>query len=107
VYSESGFSEKLQKMQIIRASKLYVEKEGRKENLHGQQKGRETKNIVSIGDHKKCPQRDRIVCVVWISQDGKTAEIQCPASHRLTNRPVWKFGSKHVLNLNQTKKRSF
>ena len=76
MYSESGFSEKLQTMQIICASKLYVEKKGRKENLHGQQKGRETKNIVNIGDDKKCPQRDRIGCVVWISQDGKTAGIQ-------------------------------
>jgi len=72
---------------------LRVEKESRKENLHGQQEERGTKNIVNIGDRKKCPQCDRIGRVVWISQDGKTAGIQCPASHSLMSRPVSKFGS--------------
>jgi hypothetical protein len=31
--------------------------------------------------------------IVWISQDGKTAGFQCPASHHLMNRPDSKFGS--------------
>jgi hypothetical protein len=72
---------------------LHAEKENGKENLHGQQKEGGNKNIVNIGDHMKCPQCTRIGRIVWISQDGKTAGIQCPASHHLTNRPVSKLGS--------------
>jgi len=31
--------------------------------------------------------------IVWVSQDGKTAGIQCSASHRQMSRPVSKLGS--------------
>jgi hypothetical protein len=72
---------------------LHAEKESGKENLRGQQKEGGNKNIVNIGDHTKCPQCTRIGRIVWISQDRKTAGIQCPASHHLMNRPVSKFGS--------------
>jgi DNA-directed RNA polymerase subunit RPC12/RpoP len=72
---------------------LHVEKESGKENLHGQQKEGGITNIVNIGDHNKCPECNRIGRIFWISQDGKTAGIQCPASHRLMSRPVSKFGS--------------
>jgi hypothetical protein len=37
VYVESGFSKELQKMQIIRANYLHIEKEVRKEILRRQQ----------------------------------------------------------------------
>jgi hypothetical protein len=93
VYSESGFSEKLQKMQIIRANHLHVEKESWKENLCGQQKEGGTKNIIKIGGHTKCPRCTKIGRIVWVSQDGKTAGLQCPASHSMISRPVSKFGS--------------
>jgi len=31
--------------------------------------------------------------IVWISKDGKTAGIQCPASHRQASRPASKLGA--------------
>jgi len=31
--------------------------------------------------------------IVWVSQDGKTAGIQCSASHRQMSRPGSKLGS--------------
>ena len=46
-----------------------------------------------IGDHSKCPQCGRVGRVVWISQDGKRAGIQCPASHSQMSRGNSKFGS--------------
>ena len=93
MYVESGFGEELQKMQIIRANHLHVEKEIWKENLRRQQEEGGGKNIISVGDHAKCPECHRIGRVVWVSEDGKTEGIQCPASHRLTNRPSSRFGT--------------
>jgi hypothetical protein len=80
-------------MQIIRANHLHVKKENWKETLRRQQEEGGNKNIVTLGDHTKCPQCDRIGRVVWISQDGKTAGIQCSASHRQMNRPDSRLGS--------------
>jgi hypothetical protein len=80
-------------MQIIRANHLHVEKESWKEILRRQQEEGGNKNIINVGDHAECPECHRIGRVVWVSKDGKTEGIQCPASHCLTNRPVSKYGS--------------
>jgi hypothetical protein len=93
VYVKGGVSEKLQKMQIIRADQLHTEKENNQENLRGQQEERGKQNIVNTGSQTKCPQCSRIDRVVWISTDRKTAGVQCFASRRLRNRPGSKFGS--------------
>ena len=42
--------------------------------------------LVKIGDHTKCPQCGRMGRVVWVSQNGKQAGIQCPASHSQLSR---------------------
>jgi ribosomal protein L44E len=49
--------------------------------------------MVNIGDHIKCPECSRMARVVWVSKDGKTAGIQCPATHRQLSRPNSKLGS--------------
>ncbi len=87
-------------MQIIRANHLYVKKENWKENLCRQQEEGGNKNIVNVGDHAECPECKRIGRVVWVSKDGKTAGIQCSASHRQTSRPASRFGT---LNRPQSK----
>lgn len=51
------------------------------------------KNIIKVGDHVKCPECNRMGRVVWVSKDGDTAGIQCPANHRQTSRPASKFGT--------------
>jgi ribosomal protein S17 len=93
VYAESRFSEKLQKMQIVCANHLHVEKEIPEEILRRYQKEGGNKNIVNVGDHVECPECRRMSHVVWVSKDGKTAGIQCPASHRLTSRPASRLGT--------------
>jgi hypothetical protein len=80
-------------MQIIRADYLHVKKEIWKEIVRGQQEEGGKQNIVKVGDHTKCPQCDKIGRIVWISEDKKTAGIQCPASHHQMNRPNSRFGS--------------
>jgi hypothetical protein len=80
-------------MQIIRATHLYGKKEIQQENFCGHQEEGGTEEIISLGDRTKCPQCEKIGRVVWISQDGKTAGIQCAAIHRQMNRPESKFGS--------------
>jgi hypothetical protein len=80
-------------MQNIRANQLHFKKETSKEIVCGQQEEGGSKNIVNLGDHTKCPQCDRIGRVVWISQDKKTAGIQCPATHHQMNRPNSRLGS--------------
>jgi len=87
VFVKSRSSKELQKMQIIRATHLYGKKEIGKENVRGQQEEGGNKEIINVGDRTKCPQCDKIGRVVWISQDGKTAGIQCAAIHRQMNRP--------------------
>jgi hypothetical protein len=72
---------------------LHVEKEIWKEIICGQQEEGGNKNIINVGDHAECPECNRMGQVVWVSKDGKTAGIQCPASHRLTNRPDSRFGT--------------
>jgi hypothetical protein len=43
--------------------------------------------------------------VVWVSKDGETAGIQCPASHHQASRPASKLGtaarprSKNIRNM--------
>ena len=49
--------------------------------------------IVNVGDYAKCPECNRVGRVVWISKDGKTAGIKCPAVHRQTSRPDSRLGS--------------
>jgi hypothetical protein len=80
-------------MQIIRANHLHAKKKNWKEILCRQQEEGGNKNIVNVGDHAKCPQCTRIGRVVWLSQDGQTAGIQCPATHRQMNRPDSRLGS--------------
>jgi hypothetical protein len=80
-------------MQIIRANHLHVKKESWKEILCRQQEEGGNKNIVHVGDHAECPECYRMGHVVWVSKDGKTAGIQCPANHRLTSRPASRFGT--------------
>lgn len=93
MYVESGFSKKLQKMQIVCANHLYIKKESRKEILCRQQEERGNKNIVKVGDCAECPECNRMGRIVWVSKDGKTSGIQCPASHRLTSRPASRLGT--------------
>jgi hypothetical protein len=80
-------------MQIVRVNHLHVEKESWKEILCRQQEEGGNQNIVNVGDHVKCPKCSRIGRVVWVSKDGETVGIQCPASHRLTSRPASRFGT--------------
>ena len=80
-------------MQIIRANHVHSKKESWKEILRRQQEEGGNKEIINVGDRTKCPQCDKIGRVVWISQDGKTAGIQCAAIHRQMNRPESRFGS--------------
>jgi len=80
-------------MQIICANHLHVKKENWKEILCRQQEEGGNENIAKIGDYAKCPECSRIGRVVWISKDGVSAGIQCPASHRLTSRPASRFGT--------------
>jgi hypothetical protein len=49
--------------------------------------------MVNVGDHVKCPECNRIGRIVWVSKDGGTAGIQCPASHRQTERPDSRLGT--------------
>ncbi|HII85218.1 TPA: hypothetical protein HA273_01255 [Candidatus Bathyarchaeota archaeon] len=65
-----------------------------------------------IGDQAECPQCKRSSRVVWISKDGKTAGIQCPASHSLADYPDSKLGqftrtstktSKRMVFITETK----
>ncbi len=93
VYVTSRTGKKLPKMQIIRANHLHAKKENWKEILCKQQEEGGNKNIVAVGDHTKCPQCTRIGRVVWVSQDGKTAGIQCSAAHHQLNRPNSRIGS--------------
>ena len=80
-------------MQIIRATHLHGKKEIEQEIVCRQQEEGGTQEIVNVGDHTKCPQCDKIGRVVWISEDRKTAGIQCPASHHQIDRPDSRFGS--------------
>jgi hypothetical protein len=82
-------------MQIICANHLPVKKKSWKEILRRQQEEGGNKNIVNLGDHTKCPQCARIGRVVWVSHDGKTAGIQCSASHRQMSRPDSRLGSNN------------
>jgi hypothetical protein len=80
-------------MQILRANNLHVEKENREKDFRKHQEEGGNKNIINVGDQANCPECKRTGRVVWVSKDGKTAGIQCPASHRMTNRPVSRFGT--------------
>jgi len=66
---------------------MYFEKENQQEIFRCEQKERGIKNITQIGDSAPCPGCKRASRIVWISKDGKTAGIQCPASHSLTDSP--------------------
>jgi hypothetical protein len=71
---------------------LHVEKENWEKDFRWQQEEGGDK-ITNVGDQAECPECNRTGRVVWVSKDGKTAGIQCPASHRMTNRPISKFGT--------------
>ena len=49
--------------------------------------------MIKVGDLAKCPECNRMGRVVWVSKDGATAGIQCPANHCQTSRPASKFGT--------------
>jgi hypothetical protein len=61
--------------------------------------------MIKVGDLAKCPECNRMGRVVWVSKDGATAGIQCPANHCQTSRPASKFGtvarprSKNIRNM--------
>lgn len=105
MYTESRISKELQKMQIIRANNLHVEKENWEESLCRQQEEGGDKKIVNVGDHVECPECRRIGRVVWVSKDGKTEGIQCSAKHHQADRPDSKYGtldrpqSKNIRNM--------
>jgi len=80
-------------MQIIRANHLHVKEKIGKETFCRQQEEGGNKSIIIVGDHAECPQCHRMGRVVWVSKDGVTVGIQCPASHTLTNRPDSRFGT--------------
>jgi hypothetical protein len=94
-------------MQIIRADNLHAEKEVRKEIVHRQQEEGGKQEIIAVGDHTKCPRCDRIGRVVWISQDKKTAGIQCPATHHQIDRPKSRFGPTVTNQSKQSKNTVF
>jgi hypothetical protein len=93
VHVEGRPSQKLQKMQVISANHLHPKKEIRKEDFCKQQEEGGDKNIIKVGDQTECPECKRSSRIVWVSKDGKTAGIRCPASHSLTNRPESRLGS--------------
>ena len=72
---------------------MHIQKENWKEVLCEQQEEGGNKSIITVGNHKKCPQCEKIGRVVWISQDKKTAGIQCTATHRQMSRPDSRLGS--------------
>ena len=48
--------------------------------------------MTKVGDQIRCPQCNQIGRVVWVSEDGKLAGIQCSGHHsQLSNQS--KFGS--------------
>lgn len=49
--------------------------------------------MLKIGDSVRCPQCHETGRVVWVSQDGKRAGIQCPGRHSQISRGHSKFGS--------------
>ncbi len=55
--------------------------------------------MVTVGDRMECPECSNVGRVVWVSKDGKTAGVQCSASHYMPNNPHPRFGaadtSKH------------
>ncbi|MBY9013750.1 MAG: hypothetical protein KGD70_15365 [Candidatus Lokiarchaeota archaeon] len=57
--------------------------------------------IVTISDQLKYPKCSRMDRVVWVSKDGKTARIQCPATHSQMSRPNSKLGSSARTNRKQ------
>lgn len=107
MFVKSGFSEKLPKMQIICTCYLHAEKEVWEENIHRQQEEGGKPEIIAVGDHRKCPQCDRIGRVVWISEDKKTAGIQCPAAHHKIDRPKSRFGPTVTHQSKQSKNMVF
>jgi hypothetical protein len=49
--------------------------------------------LVSLGDYVKCPHCGAVSRVVWVSQDGKGAGIQCPGRHSQLSRGPSQLGS--------------
>jgi len=49
--------------------------------------------MLKVDDRARCPQCNERSRVVWISQDGKRAAIQCPRCHSQISRGPSKFGS--------------
>jgi hypothetical protein len=107
VFVKSGISQELPKMQIVRAHHLHAEKEVGQEGFHGQQEEGGKQEIISLGDHTKCPRCDRIGRVVWISEDKQTAGIQCPAAHHQIVRPQSRFGPSTIPQLKTSKNTVF
>ncbi len=94
MYVKSGTSQKLQKMQIISPHHLHRKKEIWKEIVHRQREEGGKQEIVTVGEHMKCPRCNKIGRVVWISEDKKTTAIQCPAAHHRIERSMSKFGPR-------------
>ncbi len=85
--------EKLWNTWIKHASPFHAKKKAYKKILRKSFEKGGNKNIIKVGDHAKCPECNRMGHVVWVSKDGSTAGIQCPANHRQTSRPASKFGA--------------
>jgi len=94
-------------MQVIRADNLHAEKEVWEKIVHRQQEEGGKQDIITVGDHEKCPRCDRIGRVVWISEDKKTAGIQCPAAHHQIIRPESRFGPRNIPQLKTSKNTVF
>jgi len=68
--------------------------------------------MTHVGEHAECPECKRASRIVWVSKDGKTAGIQCPASHSLADHSDSKLTafshsasktSKHVVFITKIK----
>ncbi len=57
-------------------------------------KSKAVQKMVQIGDNARCPECHEIGRVVWVSQDGKLAGIQCPRPHSQIVRGASILGSK-------------
>jgi len=58
--------------------------------------------MTKIGDHVRCPECGGEAHVVWVSQDGKLAAINCTRHHGHISPPI-KTRGKNYYNKTETK----
>ena len=49
--------------------------------------------MVKLGDCVKCPECNGEGRIVWVSKDGESVGIRCPANHCQKSRPDSRLGS--------------